>query len=143
MDIIKVELSKKLGDLISNQFGIDWMKVSMISSEQEFEHFPALYLRFNKNDDKDAMSLNAMLSDFKGKFKWALEKYPLSRKDLYSITIEEFHNYNRHLAEDKNIYTSPSVFFGMEKYKMLCDEMMNDIEPLCAWIEECLLRFKE
>lgn len=133
------ETNNRLGLLIKNKTDIDWIKISMFSSENKYEHFPALYLRFKKADAETEINrIRKALEGFKGQNEWLIEKYPVSKKDLYSITIKEFHEYNKISFNNSNVYIAPSEYFGKELYDSLCKSLIEDISRLCDWLEENL-----
>ena len=131
-----IDINKRLGYLISDRVELEWIKISMFNSETKYEHFPALYLRFKPcNEAKENYRINTVLTNFRGINKWTLEKYPMSKNNLFSLTINEFHKYNRALLENNGKYFSPSEFFGDIVFKSLCKTAIYDIEPLCDWVD--------
>lgn len=137
MDIEKVELYHRLGYIISSKIRFEWMKVSMFDPKEKYARFPVLYFRFYSEDMKTNIEkISKVLNSYCGQNKWCIFKYPFSKKNIYSISVNQYYEYViRTSIED---YVSPQTYFGEDYYRELYDSVIEDIELLCDYVDKNL-----
>lgn len=75
------------------------------------------------------------MEDFNGKVKWKVFKDVLSRRGNYLLTIsimEEMHN--EFVGKEENY--NQKQYFGEEKFKLYCEQAVEDIPLLAKHIEK-------
>lgn len=126
---------KRLGRIIYKILPIEWIRYNMYTEEDVYRNVPMLVFRVRDICDNQKLdALQSLVSEFDGNIKWKMFKDPLSRKGNYLITIDELEV--MHLKYyDNNFLYDQKQYFGTNKYKKICEMMIEDIPELSMYIE--------
>ena len=134
IDYKEVELKSRLPYIVEHAFYLIQMKGSMFNPDNIYDRVPSTYCIFpTEKSESPIQTLSNALESFQGKCKWCLFKGPFSRKNLYVISTEEVRDYELECFE-KEITISKQEYFGEQKYKLLCENAVADMEELCNWV---------
>ncbi len=134
IDYKEVELKSRLPYIVEHAFYVIQMKGSMFYPDNIYDRIPSTYCIFpTEKSESSIQTLSNALESFQGNCKWCLFKGPFSRKNLYVISTEEVRDYELECFE-KEITISKQEYFGEQKYKLLCENAVADMEELCNWV---------
>lgn len=134
IDYKEVELQSRLPYIVKHAFYLIQMRGSMFNPDNIYDRIPSTYCIFpTEKSEASIQTLSNALESFQGKCKWCLFKEPFSRKNLYVISTEEGRDYEQECFE-KEITISKQEYFGEQKYKLLCENAVADMEELCNWV---------
>ena len=134
IDYKEVELQSRLPYIVKHAFYLIQMRGSMFNPDNIYDRIPSTYCIFpTEKSEASIQTLSNALESFQGKCKWCLFKEPFSRKNLYVISTEEGRDYEQECFE-KEITISKQEYFGEQKYKLLRENAVADMEELCNWV---------
>ena len=134
IDYKDVELKSRLPYIVEHAFYVIQMKGSMFYPDNIYDRIPSTYCIFpTEKSESSIQTLSNALESFQGNCKWCLFKGPFSRKNLYVISTEEVRDYEQECFE-KEITISKQEYFVEQKYKLLCENAVADMEELCNWV---------
>lgn len=127
---------KVIGKIIHERLPVEWMRYNMFSTNNIYKNIPILVFRLNGSDMNEQMKkLEVCVESFEGKNTWKVFKDPLSRKGNYLLTLAHMENFRKECYE-KNIVYNEWEYFGNDKYKMYCEQAIQDIPILAKHIEK-------
>ena len=130
----EVELQSRLSYIVKHAFYLIQMKGSMYYPDSIFDHIPSTYCIFPElNSETSIQALSKALESFQGNCKWCVFKGPFSRKNLYVISIEDVRDYEQDCFQNEE-NRSQQEYFGEQKFKLLCESAVSDMEELCNWV---------
>lgn len=134
VDYKEIELHLRLPYIVRHAFYLIQMKGSMYYPDSIFDHIPSTYCIFPElNSETSIQALSKALESFQGNCKWCVFKGPFSRKNLYVISIEDVRDYEQECFQNEE-NRSQQEYFGEQKYKLLCESAVSDMEELCNWV---------
>lgn len=127
-----------IGRIIHDKLPIEWMRYNMYKEEEKYKCVPMLVFRFHKSCSlTEFYTLQKCVDNFTGNMKWTIFNYPAS-ENKYLLTISEMQDwYKTNSVLEKPC--SQEEFWGIEKYKTICELAIKDIPNLAKQIEEALI----
>ena len=128
-----------IGKIISERFSIEWMRYNMFISNNIYQSIPMLVFRLNdeKDMEEQIIKLKTCVESFEGKNLWTVFKDPLSRRGNYILTLKSIENIREECKKKGSIYNIKE-YLGMEKFKLCCEEAIQDIPFLAEHIQNFL-----
>ena len=129
---------KIIGKIIHDRLPVEWMRYNMFSSDNIYKNIPILVFRLNESDmDDQVKKLEDSVESFEGKNKWKVFKDPLSRKGNYLLTLALMENFRKECYE-KNVVYNEKQYLGNDRYKLYCEQAIQDIPLLAEHIKSAL-----
>lgn len=125
-----------IAEILRKEIPIEWMRFEMFHTEDIYRNIPMLVFRLDESCvPRSIENLKKNVEDFNGKVKWKVFKDVLSRRGNYLLTIsimEEMHN--EFVGKEENY--NQKQYFGEEKFKLYCEQAVEDIPLLAKHIEK-------
>ena len=126
---------KIIGKIIHKKLSIEWMRYNMFSLNNIYKNIPILVFRVSGSEKNDQVKkLESCVASFEGKSSWKVFRDPLSRKGNYLLTIATVEKI-RKVCHEKGIIYNERDYLGNERYKLYCEQAIQDIPLLAKHIE--------
>ena len=127
---------KVIAEIIHSHLPIEWMRYNMFSSNNIYKNIPVLVFRLDtSNEDTKIEKLEKCVTDFKGKCSWKVFRNPMSRNGNYLLTITIVENIRKECRDKKKVYDERD-YLGEDRYKLCCEQAIQDIPLLAKHINE-------
>lgn len=127
----KLNLQTLLGDYFGDNFPMEQVRYKMFLEHARYYKILELVFRFSKNKSEMLnKQLETSLELFHGNLKWVIFPGFYCRGVInYSLVPEELYLMYKDLYE-RDVQISQMEYFGEKYYKKLCEQAIEDIEPL-------------
>ncbi len=131
---IEEELNRKLRDTLEQYKKIESPFLGLFLGDNIYARPPFFAFRFKDGTLEDYKKIKDIIDGFNGATRWTMSsKEGLKNHMIEPTDFKELRDSNPELKRD-NLLSSLG-----EQYYDLCDKALNDVQPLCRWIESGLL----
>lgn len=137
-ELSEVSKSELLAYTISKIKPYEWVKIKSFNEDDIYKRPASFWFRFHKASASDYFKLRDCIKSFNGNLTWVIYEAPLSSKKNLGIEPLTLYRVKQRIRDEekpfnKNIYRD---LLGDSDYQALCENAVNDITDLCAFISQ-------
>jgi hypothetical protein len=131
---IDEKLNRTLRDTLEQYKKIESPFLGLFLGDNIYARPPFFAFRFEDRTSEDYKKIENIIDNFNGRTRWRI-----SSKEGFKNHMIEPSEFKELRESSPNVQMDNFLTSLGEKYYDLCDEALDDIQPLCHWIESKLL----